>query len=231
MTERVLVVAAHPDDETLGCGGMLASLSDRGAESFVIFVADGVTSRLEQVQSTEERRRSAEQAMSVLGVSGVFDLGFSDQLLDTVALTEVANAIGDVVESVRPSAVFTHSASDLNLDHRLTLEATLVACRPVPDSSVRRVLSFEVLSSTGWFPGVTSFDARYFFDISLTLDRKVAALNCYSDEMRPWPHARSIASVESLARSRGSSVGLPAAEAFEVLRWLDTPSSLLTSRT
>ena len=226
MMTSILVVAAHPDDEVLGCGGTLAKLADQGAIIHVAFLADGVSSRAgEKAKQQEElqlRRAAAQTACDILRVKSVSFGDFPDNRMDTVALLDMTQAVEGVIAEHRPDTVFTHHAGDLNIDHRLTHEAVVTASRPQSGHPVKTILSFEVPSSTEWnLPGnAPAFVPNWFVDISGTLDRKLAALDAYSAELRPWPHSRSRQGVEHLARWRGATVGADAAEAFMLGRHL-----------
>lgn len=216
----ILVVAAHPDDEALGCGGTLARLSREGASIHVAFLADGVFSRDgeqgEQQQELLIRRSAAQAACASMGVGSVSFDNFPDNRMDTSALLDIAKTVEGLIEKYQPDTVFTHHGGDVNIDHRRIHEAVSVACRPQSTSVVKTVLFFEVPSSTEWqFPGSTPvFSPNWFVDISDTLAKKLAALESYSHEMRAWPHPRSIEGVTHLARWRGATVGVDAAEAF-----------------
>ena len=218
--KSVLVIAAHPDDEALGCGGSLAMLAKAGAAVHVAFLADGVTSRdSDKAQLAGEiraRRMAAEKACAILGAASTFFGDFPDNQMDTVALLSVVKSIEALIARHRPDTVFTHHAGDVNVDHRRVQEAVVAACRPQPGHCVKLLLSFEVASSTEWQPpaSATVFAPNWFIDISGTLDRKLEALDAYSSEMRAWPHPRSREAVTHLARWRGASVGVEAAEAF-----------------
>ncbi|WP_201767081.1 PIG-L deacetylase family protein [Novipirellula maiorica] len=224
--QKVLVVAAHPDDEALGCGGAMACHAAMGDEVAVLFMTDGVSSRLSAGQSEAATRNTAMQsAMSILGVSRFQAMTFPDNAMDSVPLLEITQVIEEFCSDWGvPDTVYTHHASDLNLDHRLTHQAVMTCFRPQPaaDGKPTKILSFEVLSSTGW-EGTTadSFRPNYFVDIRSTLKKKLEALDAYSEEMRPFPHARSLETAEHLARYRGASVGMPAAEAYVVQRILE----------
>lgn len=219
--QRLLVVAAHPDDDILGCGGTLARVSDAGSSVRVVFVADGVASRDAPPESVEERRASALRALRHVGVTDAVFLDLPDNALDTIPLLDVCRAVEREVADFLPDTVLTHSLADLNVDHRCCADAVLVACRPQPGSPVRRILNFEVPSATGWRPSTQVFDPRYHVDVSAVVARKEAALAEYATEMRPWPHARSLDAVAAQLKWRGASVGVPAAEAFEVSLWLE----------
>jgi len=220
MHKSVLVIAAHPDDEALGCGGTMAKLSDEGAAIHVAFLADGVTSREgESSRFTEglrARRAAAEEACRILGAATTCFADFPDNRLDTIALLSIVKPIEELIAKYRPDTLFTHHAGDVNVDHRRVHQAAVTACRPQPGHSVRTLLSFEVPSSSEWQPPASApvFAPDWFVDISASLERKLAALDAYASEMRAWPHPRSREGVTHLARWRGASVGVDAAEAF-----------------
>ena len=217
MTSR-LVVAAHPDDEVLGCGGYIANQAKSGDEVLVTFLSDGVTSRQGNLglQEIESRRNAARLASKVLGASDVSFGDFPDNKLDAVPLLEIIKSIEAVVERVRPQIVLTHFGGDLNIDHRIVNQAVLTACRPAPKQGVKEILFFEVPSSTEWQVPIEgeAFIPTWFEDISETLELKIKALTVYKHELREWPHPRSIKAVEHLAHWRGASCGVDAAEAF-----------------
>ena len=224
--KSIIIVAAHPDDEVLGCGGTIAKLADEGAIIHVAFLADGVFSREgEQVKQQEElriRRTAAQKACDILGVKSVSFSDFSDNRMDTVALLDITKVVEELIAAHRPDTLFTHHAGDVNIDHRLTHEAVVTACRPQRGHPVKTLLCFEVPSSTEWqLPGsALVFAPNWFVDISDTLDLKFAALEAYADELRAWPHPRSLQGVEHLSHWRGATVGVDAAEAFILGRQL-----------
>jgi N-acetylglucosamine malate deacetylase 1 len=226
----VLVVAAHPDDEVLGCGGTIAKLSASGAEVHVLLLAEGATSRhtagsMPMAREVAELATTAERACKALGAASIRLEGLPDNRLDGVDLLDIVKRLEKVLAQLRPVTVFTHHHGDLNIDHRQVHAATLVACRPHPEQAVRSLFSFEVPSSTEATPAThgNTFLPNWYVDISRTLDRKLAALEIYAAEMRPWPHPRSYQAVEHLARWRGTSSGVAAAEAFQLLRHIPGP--------
>lgn len=224
MQSSVLVLAAHPDDEVLGCGGGIARLAADGATVNVAFLADGISSRTStdatrtDAQSAEltARRAAARKACKILGVDSVVFDEFPDNRMDSVPLLDIVQTIEKLLSRFRPDTVFTHHAGDVNVDHRRIHEAVTAACRPQKGHVVRTLLSFEVASSTEWqLPAAGApFVPNWFIDISDTLERKLAALDAYAMELRDWPHPRSRQGVEHLARWRGATVGVDAAEAF-----------------
>ena len=223
MSKTVLVVAAHSDDEALGCGGTIAKHVRSGDNVYVIFMADGVSSRVSSTQKEHlNRSESASNAMRILGIKEAFSLGFPDNKMDSIPLLDIVQGLEAVLADLRPSIIYTHHHGDLNVDHRVTHQAVMTACRPVPGCSVRDILCFEVLSATEWnTPSQLSFIPNYFVDISNTLDTKIDALHAYASEMRSTPHSRSINNVINQAHYRGNCVGVDAAEAYMLARHLD----------
>jgi N-acetylglucosamine malate deacetylase 1 len=223
---NILIVAAHPDDEILGCGGSIAKWIKDGHEVNVLIMAEGATSRDEErnrdVRQEELRKlvQAANRAGEILGVRSVDLLDYPDNRMDSVDLLDVVKSIEDTIQKLKPKVVVTHHAGDLNIDHQITHQAVITACRPQPGQTVRRILSFEVPSATEWqsYACVSPFIPNWFEDISDTLNLKIKALEAYESEMREWPHARSIKALEHLARWRGASVGAEAAEAFMLVR-------------
>jgi LmbE family N-acetylglucosaminyl deacetylase len=226
MSGTVLVLAAHPDDEVLGVGGTIAWHVARGDRVHVVVAAEGATSRhvardpLSQSGEIEALRQCARQAAAELGSHPPRFLGLPDNRCDGVDLLDIVKAIEDVIVECRPDTVYVHHAGDVNIDHRRLHDAALAACRPQPGHGVRRLLSFETVSSTEWVPSgsLPPFLPTVFVDISRYWAAKLAALRAYESEMRPWPHPRSLAGVEHLGRWRGATAGLEMAEAFMLLR-------------
>jgi LmbE family N-acetylglucosaminyl deacetylase len=218
MTEKVLVVAAHADDEALGCGGTLARHSGNGDTVDVVFVADGVTGRGDE--KLEKRHASALKACSILGANKPVFLDFPDQKLDTLSFLQIMQAIEPLIERIGPTIIYTHHGGDLNLDHRIVHQAVLTALRPMPSSIYKAIYAFEVSSSTEWASSAIGegFRPDHFVGIETTIDRKMEALRAYGQEMRDFPHSRSYDAVRALAVVRGSSVGLPSAEGFVTLK-------------
>jgi LmbE family N-acetylglucosaminyl deacetylase len=221
---KTLVLAAHPDDEILGCGGTIARLRKAGEEVRVVILGEGVTSRQGAPSDVDrelrELRAAAIAANAAVGVSDLHFEGLPDNKFDSLPLLDVVKRIERHVEEFHPVRIFTHSASDLNIDHKILHLAALTASRPLPGQSVRELFFFEVRSSTEWnfSDGGAAFQPRSYWDISGTLADKQKALKAYQSEMRPWPHSRSLEAVEALARHRGAEAGVDAAEAFVVGR-------------
>ena len=224
-TSRVLVIAAHPDDEILGCGGTAARLAEAGNEVHFAILGEGITSRSTQRTDTDARQletlhQQAKAAATKVGVKNIVLHKLPDNRLDTVPLLEVVKLVEDLVERVKPEVIYTHHSGDLNVDHGVIHRAVLTATRPVAGQTVREIYAFEVPSSTEWAFGriVPSFRPNVFVEITATLEAKVAAMECYQSEARVFPHPRSPQALRALATHWGSVVGCTAAEAFELVR-------------
>ena len=221
-----LVVAAHPDDEVLGCGASIYKWATAGDDVHVLILAEGITSRDISLESNatsaalDELAEAARAASRILTVSSLSLHDFPDNSMDTVRFLDIVKIVETFVSKLTPNVVVTHHVGDLNIDHRITHNAVLTACRPVPGCCVKRILCFETPSATEWQSPVFNqpFTPNWFEDVSQTFDVKLKALEAYESEMRNWPHSRSIESVQNLARWRGTSVGVEAAEAFMLIR-------------
>ncbi|MBI3506698.1 MAG: PIG-L family deacetylase [Proteobacteria bacterium] len=215
---RALVVAPHAMDEVLGCGGALMQLAATGATIRTLVLCGDGTGR------DGPRRDAAKRAAAILGIDPPSFCGFAENRSDAVPLVELVGRIEAAVGEFRPDTVLVSHGGNLNVDHQNAWRATMTALRPVPGHPVRRVYGYEIASSTDWAPPGWGepFRPQMFVNIAAYLDRKLAALAAYGDEMRPAPHARSPEAVRALAASRGMTVGLPAAEAFAVVRAIHT---------
>lgn len=228
MLKKIAVIAAHPDDEVLGCGGTIARRVRAGGEVVSLIVAEGVTSRdgardsATRASDIAQLREAARAANFTLGVRTVEFGGLPDNRLDSIDLLDVVKLVEAFIERHKPHIVFTHAAVDLNIDHEIVSRAVSTACRPLPTSQISSLLFFEIPSSTEWQTSTANgvFRPNWYEDIGQTLEVKLEALRHYASEMRPWPHPRSFEAVEALARWRGASVGLVAAEAFALGREL-----------
>ena len=221
MSKNVLVVAAHADDEVLGCGGTIAKHSSSGDKVYVVFMTNGVSSRNATINEIKHRKKASEEAAKILGVSLIHQLDFPDNKMDSVALLDIVQSIEGLISKIKPEVIFTHHIGDLNIDHQVTHKAVMTACRPQPDFCVKEIYSFEIPSSTEWqTPGYLSFIPNVFIDISEQSKLKQNALEAYNQEMHHSPHSRSIKNVMRLSKLRGNSVGLKYSEAFVLIRLL-----------
>ena len=222
---KTLVIAAHPDDEVLGCGGTIARLTQEGNNVYTALLGEGITSRYQQSKdvpkgAVDELHKCSRQAAGLLGVRDVFTNNLPDNRFDTIPFLDVVKIIEKLIEKINPSVVYTHQGGDLNIDHQIVHRAVLTATRPVKDQPVREIYAFCISSSTEWaFQSFNPpFQPNVFVNISETLDIKVKALSCYKSEIRKFPHPRSPEAITTLARYWGSVAGYEAAEPFMLIR-------------
>lgn len=225
--KRILTVAAHPDDEVLGCGGAMARHSAEGDEVYVAILGEGSTSREEKRESADMEmvaglKRDARAAAAILGVKEVFFFGLPDNRFDTVPLLDVIKPIEKLIADLAPRIIYTHHGGDLNVDHQVTARSVLTATRPKPGIGVEEVLAFEVLSATEWGFGRIqhAFRPEVFINITGFLETKLKALSAYPTEVCEFPHPRSLEALRAAGLRWGSVAGFRAAEAFELVRCL-----------
>lgn len=222
MKKNILVIAAHPDDEVLGCGGAISKFSKLGFEVSVLIMGEGITSRGKKHTSAKTKielkrlLQSARNAHQILGVKNSFFESFPDNQMDSIPQLSVIKKIEAYIQKILPVQIYTHSGSDLNIDHQIIHQAVITATRPAVNHSVKQVFFFEIASSTEWqfTQSRLPFIPNWFENIGDSLSEKLKALNAYASEMREWPHPRSIQAVTHLAKWRGATAGYLAAEAF-----------------
>jgi len=219
--KKILIVAAHPDDEILGCGGTIAKLVQNGYEAFTLILGEGKTSR-DGYNPDEIQKLNKEMivANEIIGVKKVYTANFPDNAFDSVALLEIVKKIEEVKNSLNPEIIFTHHYGDMNIDHQITHKAVLTATRPMQDECVKEIYSFEVPSSTEWnsYSKETAFISNVFFDVSETINCKVKAMGEYKSELRDYPHPRSLEYIKDNAKLWGAKTGVNYAEAFMLIR-------------
>lgn len=220
----VLVIAAHPDDEILGCGATMARFVREGHSVHVAILGEGVTARGRHREDADPTlldalRACSREAAKILGTGEPRLYGLPDNRFDTVALLDVVKLVEEAVEEVAPSAIYTHHGGDLNIDHRMVHQAVLTATRPVAGCPVKEVYAYEIPSATEWsFGQFGRFVPNVFVDVSETLESKVRAMEAYEGEARAFPHPRSPEALKAIALHWGSVAGLGSAEAFELIR-------------
>jgi LmbE family N-acetylglucosaminyl deacetylase len=223
MSKNILLIAAHPDDEVLGCGGTIARHAVSGDNIGVLYIADGVGARNDSFdKNLKKRKQAAENSLQILGARSLGFLDLPDNRLDSLPLLDIVQKIERVINDFQPNVVFTHHYGDLNIDHEIVHRATMTACRPIPGSSIKEIYAYEAMSSTEWALEGRAFVPNYFVDIEDFWDKKKNALEIYHEEMRMSPHTRSIKHLAALAVHRGNSVGLKKAEAFQILLYINS---------
>lgn len=234
---NILVIVAHPDDEVLGVGGTMLKHAEKGDKITVVFMATGITSRRKSnyqsvpsyepnstefnkmKQEIEMLRNDAKKACKLLGVKNTVFYDFPDNEMDSVPLLQIVKTIEKEISKNKPDKVFTHHYGDLNVDHRIVYNATITACRPF-DKIISELICFEIPSSTEWnYP--ISFNPNYFIDIHKQLGKKIKAMETYQNEIRRFPHPRSVKNLRVIAEKWGATSGNKAAEAFEIIRKIE----------
>ncbi len=221
--KRVLIVAAHPDDEILGCGATIVRLIASGYEAHVLILGEGVTSRDKQrdpqkrKKGLDELKQHVHRANKIIGVKDVILANLPDNRFDALALLDVVKIVEKVKKDKKPDVIFTHFQNDLNIDHGVTHRAVMTATRPMWTETVKEIYSFEVASSTEWNYPLT-FSPDIFYDVSKTLEVKLQALKEYKVEMKDPRHPRSIEGVTLQAQLWGLKTGVRYAEAFKTVR-------------
>ena len=234
---KILIIAAHPDDEILGMGGTILKHAKNGDIIRTIYLATGITSRRssgqknlakydvndkekkEMQKQINDLRKNTKKANNLLRVSSHDFYDFPDNEMDSIPLLKIVKILEREIKEFQPEKIYTTHKGDLNVDHQIAFQATLTACRP-GTNNVKEILSFEVPSSTEWnYP--ISFNPNFFVDITTELDKKLKAMACYENESRKFPHPRSTKNLESIARRWGSVSGIIAGEAFEIIRKID----------
>jgi LmbE family N-acetylglucosaminyl deacetylase len=222
---NVLVVAAHPDDELLGCGGTAARLAREGHAVYIAILGEGLTSRTTQradvaPSALKDLGSCSQRVADLLGVKELSLHGLPDNRFDTLPLLDVIKIVEGLIARWRPAAIYTHHGGDLNVDHQVVSRAVLTATRPIENHPVRELYMFEIASSTEWaFQQLSPvFKPNVFVDIEATLSLKLEGMRLYESEAREYPHPRSAEALRAIAQRWGSVAGLKAAEAFEAVR-------------
>lgn len=213
---KILIIAPHPDDEVLGCGGTIAKHTKEGDEVYLCIVTKGYTPDWSE-EFIKNRPKEIEKANKILGIKKTYFLDYPTVKLDTIPQKELNEAISKVVNEVKPDILYIPHKGDLNKDHRLVFESSLVATRPA-NHKVKKILSYETLSESEWGQPIEVFISNVYVDISETFGKKIEAMKAYGSELKQYPHPRSLEIIEALAKKRGSEVGVKFAEAFMLIR-------------
>ncbi len=225
--KKILVIAAHPDDEVLGAGGTIAKLAADGMECHLLIVTDGSSSQYRDSNNLDEiiaaKKLETLNCANILSFKSIHYGGLPDMKLDAVPHVEINQVIEKVIDEVKPDTVFTHFWGDVNMDHQNVYKSTLVAVRPVMGQVVKELYCYRVPSSTEWTPNKedTMFMPNYFVDIHQYAEQKYKAFACYATELREYPHPRSVQYLRETDKAAGLRVGLLAAEEFVMLRKID----------
>lgn len=216
---NVLVIAPHPDDEILGVGGTIAKYTASGNDVYVCVVTKGQLP-IFVPESVKQVRDECEYADNILGVKKTFFLDFPAAMLEKVPRYQLNDEISKIIQKVLPDEVYLPHRGDMQIDHKMIVDASMVGLRPRYKHIVKRIYAYETLSETGWdIPNtVNEFIPTVYNDISLFLEKKIEALDSFKSQMAEFPNARSLQAVNALAMYRGATVNVSAAEAFSLIR-------------
>ena len=219
---RVLSIAPHPDDETLGCGGALLKHKAAGAAIFWLVVTRGHEPQWSG-EVLEQKEREIAAVKNAYGFDELFRANLPTIRLDTLPLEDLINGIRESITTARPDIVYLNHFGDIHSDHRAVFEATMSVLKPFYSHGVKRILSYEIPSSTDAMAPHPSraFVPNVFIDISKFIDRKLEIMSLYGTEVHQYPMPRSLDSIKALARFRGSTIGVEYAEAFSLVREVD----------
>ena len=209
---RILVLSAHPDDETFGMGGTIKKYADQGAEIDIFVISDGASAQYVDKKMIEVRKESCLNAGKKLGIKNFEFLDFPDGKLDTISTLEITQKIEEKLSNIKPQIVFITPNNDGHQDHKKVHDCALIASRP-KTHKIEKIIQYELLSTNR-----TSFSPNFFVDISNEFESKIDAIKEYNSEIEDFPHVRSIKAIESLANVRGVESGLGKAEAFKIIR-------------
>jgi len=209
-------------------GASIAKFISENNKVYVMFLADGESSRFtgtSEVQASQlvnERKKCSVMAAEILGCEIIKHCAFPDNRMDSVCFLDIVKEIEQVISNIKPDTIFTHFGFDLNVDHRITSEAVMTAARPQPGSPVKRIFNFEVASATGWLETNRAFTPNYHIALNEEhWTKKLLALDVYADEMREFPHVRSVDAIEAQATYRGTQMGVTRSESFLLVRWIE----------
>jgi N-acetylglucosamine malate deacetylase 1 len=219
MTHRILVVAPHPDDEVLGCGGTLLRRRAEGAEIDCLMVTGMSEAGGWSAQRVNERDGEIVRAAAMIGFRRLVQLGLQPAQLDVLPMAQLVQRIGEVIRDSAPTEILVPAAADVHSDHRVVFDAVSSCTKWFRHSSVTRVMAYETLSETDFCSNPEiAFHPNVFVDISDQLERKLEVLAVYASEVAPHPFPRSLTAIRALAQVRGAASGFAAAEAFQLLR-------------
>lgn len=220
--KRNLTIVAHPDDEILGMGGIIAKNVKEGAKCYALILGTGVLSRNNDNSKLNKLREQGKKASEIIGYEKIYFEDFPDNAFDTISLLKIVKKIEEYIKKIKPDIVYTHHSGDINIDHQKVYESVMTACRPCNQNCPKEIYSFETLSSTEWQLNSNKvFSPNVFIDIESYIDKKLKAMEQYKSELCSFPHSRSLEGIKTLARYRGIQASLKFAEALKLERKIE----------
>lgn len=219
MMNKILIVAPHPDDEVLGCGGIINKYAKKGKEVYVVVITRG-TPKMYAEDRIENVRNEALAAHKLLGVNETVFFDFHAPELDITSQAAISGKISSIIKQFEIDTLFIPHRGDIHSDHRVVYNASIVSGRPVGSSTVKRIYAYETLSETEWAApfGDDAFIPTYFVNVKNSFDNKLQAMSCFKSQLKEFPNSRSLETIEALAKFRGATVGAERAEAFMTVR-------------
>ena len=221
--KKVIVISAHPDDETLGVGGTLLKHKNNGDEIFWIIITDIFEKDGSSKERVNSRKKEIDMVSSMYGFSKVYKLGYSTAKLNTTHIPELIHSISEIFIEVSPEVIYCMNRSDAHSDHRIIFDATFSCTKSFRYPTIKKILMYECISETEFAPALIEkvFVPNYFVDITDYIDDKLKIMKVYESELSKPPFPRSIENIKALALFRGSSVGVKYAESFHMLKYID----------
>ncbi|GAB1405490.1 MAG: PIG-L family deacetylase [Lentimicrobiaceae bacterium] len=220
--DNILIIAPHPDDEVLGCGGIIARYASMGKNVYALIMSRGVP-HLYSDERVANVRKEAIDAHKILGVTKTRFLDFPAPEFDLVSMSEVARAIEKILHEWQIHTLFLPHKGDIHNDHSVVFKAAMVAARPINSCPVKEIYCFETLSETEWAHPFSNdvFIPNFFVDVTPFFAKKIEAMQCFKSQLREYPSSRSLDALEALSKYRGSTVSCHHAEAFMVIRIIE----------
>ena len=217
---KIIVIAPHPDDETLGCGGSLLKHKENHDEIYWLIVTSMKEEDGWKPSEVEKRREEVNEVSNAYGFKNIFNLDFPTTKLDLIPLNTLVTSISKVVDDVKPQTIYIPNRSDIHSDHRKTFESAMSACKSFRMDFIKKILMYECLSETEFAPSLqeNAFSPNYFVDISKYLEEKINILKVYKSELKEFPFPRSEINIRALASYRGATANVKAAEAFVLIK-------------
>lgn len=217
--KKILVIAPHPDDEILGCGGMILRSIHAGDTVSVCVITVGKDDMFPK-ELIKKGRDEQKKCHEYMGIAKTCYLDFPAARLDSVEKHQLNAAIGTIIHEIKPDVLYIPHYGDMHTDHRIVADAAMVCARPIGDHVIKEIYSYETLSETEWnYPEQQiTFIPNVYVDITDCLEEKLEAMRFFQSQLRPFPHPRSLKALESLALHRGSQVSTVAAECFRLVR-------------
>jgi N-acetylglucosamine malate deacetylase 1 len=218
--KKILSVAVHPDDETLGCGGALLKHKKNGDDIYWLIITSMYLEDGWTAEKIESRREEINQISDVYGFTAVHCLDFPSTRLDTIPMKNLISQISKIIQKVEPDLIYIPNRSDIHTDHQYAFRAIMSCTKTFRYPFIRKILMYECLSETEFSPALPAdtFIPNVFVDITGFLEEKIKIMKIYRDEMGAFPFPRSEENISALAKNRGTVAGVEAAEAFVLLK-------------